>query len=86
MVSGGLIWVMVKTIFTCAYIGKKSSPKLAGQYQSNLVQYTFGWKELQIVQIRDQILFKGEIITKIWLVYLMIFSLRTTGLEKHRFT
>jgi hypothetical protein len=33
-----------------------------GQFQSNLV--IFGWREFKFVQIKGQILFKGEIITK----------------------
>jgi hypothetical protein len=34
------------------------------QIQSNLVQIILGWREFKFVQIKDQVLFKGEIITK----------------------
>jgi hypothetical protein len=44
---------------------KKSSPEPAGQFKSNLVQIILGYMEFKIVQMKGQILFKGEIITKI---------------------
>jgi hypothetical protein len=43
---------------------KSSSPEPAGQIQSNLIQIILGWREIKFVQIRGQIFFKGEIITK----------------------
>jgi hypothetical protein len=43
----------------------KSSPlEPAGQIQSNLVQIILGWRKFNLVQIKCQVLFKGEIITK----------------------
>jgi hypothetical protein len=38
--------------------------KPAGQNQSNLVQIILWWREFKSVQIKGQVLFKGEIITK----------------------
>jgi hypothetical protein len=43
---------------------KSSSSEPAGQIQSNLVQIVLGCREFKFVQIKDQVLFKGEIITK----------------------
>jgi hypothetical protein len=57
---------MGKTIFTCVYFGKKIfSPEPADQFQSNLVQIILKLRGFEIVQIKGQVLFKGEIITKI---------------------
>jgi hypothetical protein len=38
--------------------------KPASQIQSNLVQIILGWREFKFVQIKGQVHFKGEIITK----------------------
>jgi hypothetical protein len=43
---------------------KSSSLEPAGQIQSNLVQIILGEREIKFVQIKGQVLFKGEIITK----------------------
>jgi hypothetical protein len=43
---------------------KSSSPEPAGQIQSNLLQIILGLREFKFVQIKSQVLFKGEIITK----------------------
>jgi hypothetical protein len=48
-----------KALFTCVYIEKKSSPESAGKFQSNLSE-----EKKNIVQIKCQVLLKGEIITK----------------------
>jgi hypothetical protein len=50
--------------YTEIFKKKSSSPEPAGQIQSNLVQIILGWREFKFVQIKGQILFKGEIITK----------------------
>jgi hypothetical protein len=49
---------------TLKSLKKSSSPEPAGQIQSNLVQIIFGWREFKFVQIKVQVLFRGEIITK----------------------
>jgi hypothetical protein len=75
--------------YKCTEIFKKSSPEQADQYQSNLVQIILGHREFQITQLKGQVLFKGEIITKKkkkgW-VHLKILFSRTAWLEKCRFT
>jgi hypothetical protein len=42
------------------------TPEPAGRIQSNLVQIILGWRRLKFIQIKGQVLFKGEIITKMW--------------------
>jgi hypothetical protein len=64
---------------------KSSSPELACQFQSNLVQIILGYRESKIVHIKGQVLFKGEIIAKMGWGHLEIF-LRTTKPEKLRLT
>jgi hypothetical protein len=44
---------------------KKSSPELASQFQSNWIQNILGWTEFKTIQIKGQVLFKRDIITKI---------------------
>jgi hypothetical protein len=44
---------------------EKSPPQSAGQFQSNLEQIILKWREFKLVQIKGQVLFKEEIITKI---------------------
>jgi hypothetical protein len=43
---------------------KKKSPESAGQSQSSCGSNHFWVKGIQVVQIKGQVLFKGEIITK----------------------
>jgi hypothetical protein len=74
-----------KTIFTCVYIEKKStSPEPAGQFQSNLIHIILGYREFQIIQIKDHPLPKGDNAEMGWR-HLKIFS-RTTELEELIFT
>jgi Fe-S cluster assembly ATPase SufC len=42
-----------------------SSPEPAGRIQSYLIQIILGEREFKFVQIKGQVLFKGEIITKL---------------------
>jgi hypothetical protein len=44
---------------------KSYSPEPTGQFQPNLVQVILGKTEFKFLQIKGQILFKGEIITKL---------------------
>jgi hypothetical protein len=53
-----------KTIFTCVYIGKKSSPEPASQYSIKLGADHPFMKGIKFVQIKKQVFIKGEIITK----------------------
>jgi hypothetical protein len=48
----------------------ESSPEPVGQFQSNLVQIIIELRELKCHQMKDQVLFKGEITTKIGLDHL----------------
>jgi hypothetical protein len=41
-----------------------NSQEPVGQFQSNSVQIILGQRELKCVQIKGQVVFKGEIITK----------------------
>jgi hypothetical protein len=43
---------------------KKSSPERASQIQSNLVQIILGQREFKFLHIKGQVLFKGDIFTK----------------------
>jgi hypothetical protein len=57
-----------------------ASPEPAGQFQPYLVQIILSWRELKFVQIKSQVLFKEEMITKmhkIELGRLKLFSSRT---------
>jgi hypothetical protein len=48
------------------FIFKKSfSPESVGQFQSNLVKIMIRKRKFKIVQIKGQVFFKGEIITKL---------------------
>jgi hypothetical protein len=62
---------------------KSSSPEQASQFQLSSVQIILTYRGSKIVQMKGQVLFKGEII--IGWSHLNIF-LRTTKPEKHRFT
>jgi hypothetical protein len=57
--------------------------RTSGQIQSNLVQIILGQREFKFVHIKDQVLFKWEIIKKVKMGWgnLKIFS-KTTGPEK----
>jgi hypothetical protein len=81
MVPGGSGGATIgTTIFTCVYIEKSTSPEPSGQFQSNFVQIILGQREFQIVQIKGQVIFKGEIIMKMQKFGEVIenFSLTTT--------
>jgi hypothetical protein len=53
-------------IYICLqYIEELSSPEPTCQFQSNLVQIILGYREFKIIQIKGQILFKGEMIRKV---------------------
>jgi hypothetical protein len=43
---------------------KSCSPEQAGQIQSNMIRIIVGSREFKFGQINGQVLFKGEIITK----------------------
>jgi hypothetical protein len=67
----------VKGIQVCSKEGDSPSPRGDNsQIQSNLVQIVLEWGEFKFVQIKGQVLFKGEIITKIGLGHLKIFFLQ----------
>jgi hypothetical protein len=56
-------------------IGQKSSPEPEGQFQSNFMQIIIALREYKFIQIKDQVLIKGEIITKIgWSYYKNLIS------------
>jgi hypothetical protein len=61
--------------YMCLFFFEIFSPEPAGQFQSNLVQIILRLKEFRIVQIKGQVFFKGEIITKIRSVHLKILSI-----------
>jgi hypothetical protein len=60
---------------------KASSSELTGQIQSNLGQTILESRKFKFVQIKGQVLFKGEIIKNVKIVWghLKIFFSRTTG-------
>jgi hypothetical protein len=41
------------------------SPEAAAQFQLNLEQILYGYEEFKIVHIKDEVLVKGEVITKL---------------------
>jgi hypothetical protein len=57
---------------------KSSSPEPTGQIQSNLIQIIVGWREFKFVQLKGQVLFKGNHKNGMSHGHLEIFS-RTTG-------
>jgi hypothetical protein len=71
---------------TLIFFFKSSSPKPLGQIQANLVQINLGQTEFKFVQIKGQVLFKGEVIAKMskWGGAKIFFS-RTTGTKKLKF-
>jgi hypothetical protein len=53
-------------VFILEKIFKKfSSPELTGQFQSNLIQIILEYMGIRVLQIKDQVFFKGEIIVKV---------------------